>query len=336
VPDISIIICTYNGESRLPALLSCLNAQQSNCQWEVVVIDNNSSDRTADIIHQFPFRLDVPLRYVFEPCQGMAFARRCAIKNTTSPLIGFIDDDTLPDIHWVSAAVQFAQSHPQAGAYGSSIRGQYEITPPVGFARIACCLAIIERGKQPFAYNATRGVLPAGAGMVIRRQAWIEQVPDVAQLTGVAADSIKAKGEDVETLSYIRSAWAIWHNPAMKLTHTIPKERLAPQYLQTLLWQVGLNRYLIRRVGYSIWQWPLMIPAYFLSDLKKLIVQLLRLRQIGTVERCEVALLAGALVSPIVCTTHFLKTKLKVKLSFNNRPHQQLKANMSPEGGKLR
>ncbi|MEL6902117.1 MAG: hormogonium polysaccharide biosynthesis glycosyltransferase HpsE [Cyanobacteria bacterium J06606_4] len=334
MPDFSVVICTYNGELRLPQLLAKLRMQRAPCQaisevtslpnfqtaasqaatasedsqWEVVVVDNNSRDRTAEIVRQWQadgqsatpqlWRSDIPLRYCFEPLQGLAFARRLAVRETQSPLIGFLDDDTLPDDDWVSAAIAFGQQHPEVGAYGSSISGLYEVPPPPRFHRIACCLAIIDRGDRPFCYDRERGVLPAGAGMVVRRQAWLAQVPVVPALAGVSGRSLKAKGEDVETLSYIRKTWPIWHNPQMKLAHIIPKARLEPSYLLNLFWRIGLSRYPLRKIGYSAWQWPLIAGLHFLNDFKKLLLKLLKLRQWGTVETCELSLLLGSLVSP--------------------------------------
>lgn len=327
MPDFSVVICTYNGENKLPQVLEKLKEASTAWsedlsptdrafQWEIIVVDNNSSDRTASVVQQFQVDWhsnastggsknisSVPLRYCFEPRQGLAFARRRAIQETQSPLIGFLDDDTLPAADWVSAAVRFGWQYPDAGAYGSSIQGLYEVSPPKGFERIACCLAIIDRGAIPFQYASDRGVLPAGAGMVIRRQAWLEQVPAMPQLTGVSANSLRAKGEDVETLSYIRRSWPIWHNPAMKLQHIIPKERLEPGYLRRLYWRIGISRYPLRRLNYRAWQWPSMVALYFVSDLKKLLWKLALTRQIGSVERCEFALLLGSLLSPFYCCT---------------------------------
>lgn len=298
--DFSVVICTYNGESQLPRLLETLSLQQSSCRWEIVVVDNNSCDRTAAVIAQMQrrWRSDVPLRYCFEPEQGLAFARRRAVREVRSPLIGFLDDDILPDENWVNAAFHFGQQHPEAGAYGSSIEGVYETTPPPDFERIACCLAIIDRGSQPFQYSSVRGVLPAGAGMVIRRQAWLAQVPAKPALAGVKAGSLKAKGEDIETLGYIRQAWAIWHNPEMKLRHLIPKERLEREYLLNLFWQIGLSRYLLRRVRYQWWQWPLVAPLYFMNDLRKSCWHLVSTKRFKTVEACEFSLLLGSSLSP--------------------------------------
>ena len=327
-PDFSVVICTYNGALRLPNLLERLQRQQASCCWEVLIVDNNSSDRTAAVVQsaQSSWRstnwrsnectdecTDVPLRYCFEPQQGLAYARRCAIRETKSELIGFLDDDTLPDDNWVEAAFQFSQQHPQVGAYGSSIRGLYETLPPSGFDRIACCLAIINRGKVPFQYSSDRGVLPAGAGMVIRRQAWLEQVPDVPALAGVKAGSLRAKGEDVETLSYIRRSWEIWHNPAMQLTHIIPSARLERDYLLNLFWHIGLSRYPLRKLQHRLWIWPLMVMLYCANDFRKGIAYLFSKYLSGqlswrflpspanafdTVEACEFSLLLGSFLSP--------------------------------------
>ncbi len=314
-PELSVVVCTYNGRLRLPGLIEALRSQQTHCRWELVIVDNNSSDRTASLIYELDevsWRTDVPLRYCFEPQQGLAFARRRAILATQSPLIGFLDDDTLPDSHWVNAVFHFAQQHPEAGAYGSSITGLYEVSPPPGFERIACCLAIINRGEQPFQYAPNRGVLPAGAGMVIRRKAWLEQVPAVPALAGVKAGNLSAKGEDVETLSYIRKAWPIWHNPAMKLSHIIPKERLEKAYLKDFFWQIGLSRYPLRRLRYQRWQWPLFVGLFFISDFSKGLWYLIRLSwsaarsketmkvTYGTVENCELLLYLGSLLSPFL------------------------------------
>lgn len=282
MPDFSVVICTYNGANKLPNVLQKLKAQIAvSCNWEVVIVDNNSQDNTAAVVRglQTEWCLDVPLRYCFEPKQGLAFARRKAVQETQSPLIGFLDDDTWPEMDWVSAAFDFGQNHPEAGAYGSSIKGAFEISPPEGFHRIACCLAIIDRGNEPFQYASGRGVLPAGAGMVVRRQAWLDQVPAVPQLEGVKAGSLAAKGEDVETLSYIRRTWAIWHNPAMQLSHIIPKERLEPDYLRQLFWQIGLSRYPLRMIPYHGWQRPLMAILYCCNDFRKILFHLVRDRK---------------------------------------------------------
>ena len=189
------------------------------------------------------------------------------------------------------------------GAYGSAVDGEYESTPPEGFERIASCLAIIQRGTVPFAYDAKQGVLPAGAGMVIRRQAWLDCVPPEPALKGVCGASLQTKGEDVETLNHIRQGgWPIWHNPQMRLTHLIPETRLRPTYLLHLFQCIGVSRYPLRCVRYPPWQRPWMLILHGLNDLRKLLAHILTTKQLSptdTVTACERTLLVHSFISPI-------------------------------------
>ena len=206
--DFTVAICTYNGENRLSKVLNKLLWQigTENFSWEVIVIDNNSSDNTAKLVEEYQqnWTDTYPLRYYFEPKQGIAFARRLAVKKARGKLLGFLDDDNYSAPNWVSAAYSFGQQRLHAGAYGSQIRANYEIEPPENFQQIACFLGIIDRGQKPFRYDLlNRWLFPAGAGLVIRKQAWWESVPEQFFLTGVSGKSLSSKGEDIETLSYL-------------------------------------------------------------------------------------------------------------------------------------
>lgn len=307
VTDFSVVICTYNGEHRLPALLDRLRSQVTpqSLTWEVLIVDNNSHDQTAQCVrsYQQKWPQKSTLRYVFEPRQGLAYARRCAIKVVISELVGFLDDDILPTDSWVAHAHAFGQAYPEVGAYGSAIEGHYESQPPEGFERIASCLAVIQRGDTAFQYDAKQGVLPAGAGMVIRRRAWLDCVPSEPALEGVCGTSLKAKGEDVETLSHIRQGgWPIWHNPQMRLIHLIPKSRLRPAYLLHLFQCVGVSRYPLRCIRYPSWQRPWMLLLHGLNDLRKLLTHIFKTKQLypqDIVTACERTLLVHSFISPI-------------------------------------
>ncbi|NER81706.1 MAG: glycosyltransferase family 2 protein [Leptolyngbya sp. SIO1D8] len=302
----SVVICTYNGAHKLPRVLERLKLQRKTVgiDWEVLVVDNNSTDDTASVVHQYQksWLADVPLRYYFEPKQGLAYARRCAIRHVAAPLVGFLDDDNLPQDTWIYEAWQFGHQHPKAGAYGSEVQPIYDVPPPKGFRRIAPLLAIIDRGAQPFTYPKHHGLLPVGAGMVVRREAWLAHVPSSPWLAGVTNKSLKTKGEDVETLSYIRDAdWEVWHNPAMKIEHHLPVERIQRAYLLELCRSVGCNRFPLRMVRYQPWQRPFVLPLYMLNDFRRLIFYLMRYYRSfpeDMVCACELALLSSSLASP--------------------------------------
>ncbi|MBD2260342.1 hormogonium polysaccharide biosynthesis glycosyltransferase HpsE [Pseudanabaena sp. FACHB-2040] len=304
--DVTIAICTYNGAARLPKVLQCLRSQRHShtFSWSVLVVDNNSTDATAEVAqhYQVDWPQTYPLFYVFEPRQGLAFARRCAIEQTQSPLIAFLDDDNWPDPDWVAAVHAFGSRHPQVGAYGGQILPHYEVPPPTGFDQIAACLAVNEQRLGPHRYSPHQWRFPAGAGLVVRRQAWLDTVPDQPRLKGVCGSALTSKGEDLESLSYLNLAgWEIWHNPAMQIEHFIPRHRLEPEYLIRLFRGIGLSRYPTRMIRFRAWQRPLVIPLYVLNDLRKLLAYRLSHQASGsqdTVLVCQQTLLFYSLISP--------------------------------------
>ena len=316
--DFTVAIRAYNAQKRLPDVLerlrSQINIEQIN--WEIVIVDNNSTDNTAQIIqgYQANWPKAYPLRYYFESEQGAAVARQRTIKEAKGTFIGFIDDDNLPTPNWVAAAYSFGIAHPKAGAYGSEIRGEFEVAPPENFKKIAPIMAIVDRGDKPFRYDR---VLPPGAGMVIRKQAWLESVPNRLFLKGPVGTSLTVKSEDIEALSYLkRQGWEIWHNPEMCIYHQIPKWRLERQYLMDLCRGAGIGRHHIRMIAFKPWQRPLIIPFYIASDLRKVILHFIknyRILKTDNIAACEMQLFLSTLFSPLyIWKQHYLASQSPV------------------------
>lgn len=306
--DLSVVICTYNGEHRLPKVLDCLLAQIGTdyLAWEVIVVDNNSTDGTAQVVEAYrqQWPQDIPLRYAFEQRQGAGYARQYAVTLARSPLIGFLDDDNHPALIWVVAAHRFGRAHPQAGAFGSRIRGNFETTPPPNFERIGSLLALTERGADPLVYVPHQKVLPPAAGLVVRRQAWRESVPE--QLTLADAIGSRAAGEDLEVVLHMqRHGWEIWYNPAMRMQHEIPASRFERDYLLKLFQGIGLSRHRTRMLSFTAWLRPLITPVYMANDLRKILRHLIKYRgQVvsDTVTACEMTMYLYSLVSPFYMT----------------------------------
>lgn len=304
VLDLAVVICTYNGEQRLPQVLDCLLAQlgTEHLAWEVIVVDNNSTDGTVQVVktYQQHWPQDIPLRYAFEPRQGAAYARQHAIDIARSPLIGFLDDDNHPALGWVLAAQRFGQAHPQAGAFGSRIGGDFETTPPANFDRISAMLALSERGSEPLIYDPRQKILPPAAGLVVRRQAWLSSVPE--QLSLADAIGFQAAGEDWEAVLHMqRHGWEIWYNPAMRMQHQIPASQFERDYLLRLFRGIGLSCHHTRMLSVAGWLWPLMTLLYMANDLRKIVRHLVRYRAeaiADTVTACELTLYVYSLVSP--------------------------------------
>ncbi|MEP0916041.1 hormogonium polysaccharide biosynthesis glycosyltransferase HpsE [Leptolyngbya sp. DQ-M1] len=291
--DLSVVICTYNGEARIGQVLDRLRSQLHTqaIAWEVLVIDNNSRDNTQQIVSNYP-----EVRYIFEPEQGLAFARSRAVREAAGRWVAFLDDDTLPDQNWVAQVDRFAQAHPEIGAFGGQIHAEYEVEPPPSVKKLAPYLAIVERGSKPHRYDR---VLPPGAGLVVQRQAWIDAVPERLVLVGRTTTAMLAS-EDIEAILHIQnSGREIWYNPEMHLYHQIPHWRTERSYLLKLIKGVGLVRHHIRMLRWKPWQRPLVLPLYVLNDLKKMVAYKLKHpHQEDLAIACEQQLLISSFISP--------------------------------------
>ncbi|MBD1860896.1 glycosyltransferase family 2 protein [Trichocoleus sp. FACHB-46] len=320
-PEFTVAIPTYNGEHRLPELLERLRAQVNteDFRWEILIVDNNSTDQTAEVIRTFQadWPNQYPIRYLFEGRQGSAYARQRAVQAAESELIGFLDDDNIPALDWVAAAYAFAQSHPRAGAYASQIHGDFEAAPPQNFRRIAGFLAITERGPQPLLYDPGKKLLPPSAGLVVRKSVWSRYVPQTFTLRGRVGQSqgqaiaASEPGEDLELLLHIQNAgWEIWYNPDMEMHHKIPHWRFERDYLLAMFRGIGLSRYHTRMLSVKPWQRPLAALAYILNDMRKILRHWLKYRTVipqDLVATCEMELFRNSFLSPF----HHWKKTLK-------------------------
>lgn len=303
--DFTVAIRTYNSEENLPDLLESLRQQvdTQNINWEIIVVDNNSSDNTAQIVRKYQnnWRQHYPLKYYFEEQPGAAFARQRAIREAQGVLIGFLDDDNLPTPNWVSSSYFFAQSYPHAVAYSGKILGMFEVKPPKGFERIQSFLALKERGDKPNLYDPDSLSLPPGAGLVIRKDAWLRYVPENLKLQGPVGTSLSAKGEDFEALLYLKNAGEIWYNPELVIYHKIPAWRLERDYLIDLIHQVGLRVCQLRITNAAPWQKPLIVARILLGNLRRVIFHLIKYRfQVKTdlVIACELEFFLSSFLSP--------------------------------------
>jgi glycosyltransferase involved in cell wall biosynthesis len=130
---IDIVICTYNRAAGVDTVLSALSRQYpaTDVAWSVVVIDNASTDATAEIVDAHRSRRLLPgLRCVRESEQGLTPARRRGVLETSAPWIAFVDDDNLLEPGWLDAIAHAIRSHPSAGAVAGRVVLEWERPPP--------------------------------------------------------------------------------------------------------------------------------------------------------------------------------------------------------------
>src|SRR5438477_9356221 len=118
--ELTVVVCTYNRASLLRHTLAALAAQQSSSSihWDLVVVDNNSTDRTRAIVEEFACTAPVPTRYLFEPRQGLSTARNAGIAACRGDIVAFTDDDVTPEPDWVFRMASSVRGPPAHGVGG--------------------------------------------------------------------------------------------------------------------------------------------------------------------------------------------------------------------------
>ncbi len=242
-PSINVAICTYNNAKLVDLTLSKLALQEVDpcVEWSVLVVDNNSTDETSTVVQNHIQLNHIPdLRLVHERQQGLGHARRRAVRETSSELIAFVDDDCLLSPDWVQQAVAFCREHPMAGAMGGRVQLLWEVSPAAEILGFEDYLARQEYGDLTRQMPSTGETYLVGAGLVLKRAALIESGwMDTMALVGRKGKALTS-GDDSEMVLRIRNAgYELWYNPAMQLQHYIPKHRISSGYLCRLLRGIG-------------------------------------------------------------------------------------------------
>lgn len=248
--SLDVVICTYNNAAGLELALAALGRQQAprEASWRVLVVDNNCTDDTAEVVNRHVRAGDVPdLRRVLEREQGLTPARRRGVTETLGDWIAFVDDDCLIADDWIAAAAGFASGHPGCGAFGGRVIVGWESPPPRYLHRYGWLFAEQDLG----AYQREVDWL-VGAGMVVNRSAlqtsgWSRQ-PLLEDRVGTKLIS----GGDVEIALRIRGAgFPLWYVPTCELRHLVPARRTEHRYLRSLNEGLGVSQVL---VGALTWE----------------------------------------------------------------------------------
>ena len=201
--------------------------------WSVLVIDNNSTDDTAEIVDARIRAGKIPtLTMVREPRQGLTHAHIRGVAETRSPWIAFVDDDNLLEPDWIEQAGRFIAGHPSAGMLGGRIALEWEVPPPPLLLAHREAFVFRDYGTEPLQLPSPGLRLPVGAGMVVRRQSviscgWLER-----QFLSDRTGSRLASGGDTELALRLRKTNAeIWYVPKMRLRHFITEQRISVPYL---------------------------------------------------------------------------------------------------------
>lgn len=265
---ITVIVCTYNRSQSLRAALDSIGAQDipESVEWDVVVVDNNSTDQTCQTVHRFCEKNAARFSYVFEPEQGLSHARNTGIRNACGDILVFTDDDVLVERDWLWNLTSSLSSEGWMGAGGPII--------PIWAGTLPVWLSPAEMDTiGPFAgfYEGTAaGDLtrpPYGANMAFRREAFQRYGCFRVDL-GRSSDNLLGR-EEVEFANRLLAAGErLRYEPAAIVRHSIAEHRMKKSYI--LLWCYWDGRSEVADSGAFESEWSVAgVPLYLFRRLAR-------------------------------------------------------------------
>jgi glycosyltransferase involved in cell wall biosynthesis len=242
----TVLIATYNRARLLDETLDSLRALhvKAGRLWDVMVVDNNSTDDTRAVIERQARDFPVPLRYLFEAHQGRSSALNAGIAASHGEIIAMTDDDVRVEPGWLDAACD-ALEDPSLSYAGGPVAPIWGAPPPAWLdlsrGDLWGTIAIQNHGDAPFFYEEARRV-PLGANMAARRSMF-------AAIGGFRADLGRNSGRLVmgqevpELLMRARAAGMRGiYVPAMHVHHHVPSKRLTRRYFRSWWYGKGVSR----------------------------------------------------------------------------------------------
>jgi glycosyltransferase involved in cell wall biosynthesis len=241
-PQISAIICTHNRDYYLGAAIESLLAQDFSGAFEVIVVDNVSSDRTRAVVESY--QSDTRLRYVYEAVTGLSVARNTGAQVAQSPILAYLDDDAIASPQWLRVLYEAYQQEAKLAIAGGKVTLLWATgtqPPPWLSPGFAGNLGAYDLGDRPVAITQP-GLTPRGLNYSIRRS-FLEQVGGFDRHLGRVGKNLLSNEELQMTEMALRQGWQVAYLPDAPVAHHVSPERLQFTWFLNRGWWQGISEF---------------------------------------------------------------------------------------------
>lgn len=265
--ELSVVVCTYNRAEWLGNALASLAVQTLDpCRYEVLLIDNNSTDATSSVANAYESKIE-NFRYLREERQGLSHARNLGWKSAVGEFVAFMDDDARASADWCARIISsFRTVNPRPVSVGGKILPLFEAPLPSWFVPE---IEIRSWGEQSgFLEGPRRRYGFCGSNMSFPREV-LARYGGFAPGLGMQGRKIRL-GEDSHLFNRIQEREPFfWYDPELIVHHLVPQRNLRIGYRLTRAYAAGRSvAYMQRERGESQgWKKEMMNIAYLSREL---------------------------------------------------------------------
>jgi glycosyltransferase involved in cell wall biosynthesis len=251
-PLVSAIICTHNREQYLGAAIDSVLGQDFS-EYEVIVVDNASSDRTKQVVEE---RLSNPrLKYIYEPTIGLSVARNTGAKAARGEILAYLDDDAEASPTWLRVLCSAYEQNEQLVIAGGKVTLLWPpgVTVPNWLSpELAGNLGAYDLGDK-IVYIDKPGLTPRGLNYSIRRS-FLEQIDGFNLNLGRIGTKLLSNEELYVTELALKFGKQVAYLPDALVAHNVAPERLHKSWFWQRSWWQGVSEcyrdYEIDRAGF--------------------------------------------------------------------------------------
>jgi glycosyltransferase involved in cell wall biosynthesis len=237
LPRISLVICTFNRADILPrCLVAAISQSIAPEDYEVIVVDNASSDHTRAIALRF-----AGVRYLYCGTRGLSAARNTGAAAARGEVVAYIDDDAIADRDLLKQILGVFEAHPDAGCAGGRIALSMPPKLPRWFRQeFAGYYSEFNPGGAETRKITEMWEYPYGANIAFRRDA-LEKAGYFSEKMGrVGRDQSGGEELDLEC-RLAQLGYAIYYNPHALVEHVIMPQRLTWSHIANTARAAGRN-----------------------------------------------------------------------------------------------
>lgn len=239
---VSAIICSYNREDYiLQALNSIKNQEYDKRLYELVIVNNNSTDNTPKICEEFVQHAgELQVTYVTETNQGLSYARNRGITESKGKYLCFIDDDAIACQTYVSEVVKFFEKHANVHALGGKILPKFDCEVPNWLPKhLTPLFSILDLGELEKPFNGRK--YPVGANMAFHKTLFKEHGDFNTSLGRVGKNLMGGEEKDIFFRFTQEGGTQIWYAPKPWVYHIIPPTRATKDFIRKQAIGVGVS-----------------------------------------------------------------------------------------------